>query len=77
MGYTVRNPSRSAFDQAPRNLVLVDFGSEEYGYQASWSRSGGGPTVLQETHFNSTLGFANLYRSYEFEKQFPENVLLS
>ena len=60
LGYTVRSPSRSAFSKAPRKLVLVDFGRKEYGYQTSWSRLVGGPTVLQEPYLNSTLGFAYL-----------------
>ena len=29
-------PSRSTFSQAPRKLLLVDFGSKDYGYGTSW-----------------------------------------
>ena len=36
----------------------MDFGRKEYGYQTSWSRSGGGPTALQEPYLDSTLGVA-------------------
>ena len=37
---------------------LWSFGRKEYGFQTSWSRFGGVPTVLQEPYLNSTLGFA-------------------
>ena len=40
-------PSRSTFSQAPRMLLLVDFGRKEYGYRTSW-RLEAGLTALQE-----------------------------
>ena len=46
LGYTARGPSRSAFSQAPRKLLLVEFSREEHGYQNSWSRSGGGSNSI-------------------------------
>ena len=49
LGYTVRSPFRSVFSK--------DLGGKEYGYQTSWSRSGGDPTILQEPYLNSTLDF--------------------
>ena len=56
-GCTVRSPSRSAFEQAPRKLVLVDFGREEYSYQASWRRFRGGPAALHEPYFKQYSWF--------------------
>ena len=50
-------PSRSTFSQAPRKLLLVEFGREEYGYRTSWR---GGLTVLQEpTLITVLLGLPN------------------
>ena len=42
LGNMVKSPSRSAFSQAPRKSLLVDFGRKEYGYQTTWSIFGGG-----------------------------------
>ena len=56
--YTVMSASRSAFSKAPRKLLHVDFARKERGHRTSWSRSGGGPTVLKEHYLNSTLGVA-------------------
>ena len=49
-------PSRSTFSQAPRKLVVVDFGRKEYGYRTSWR----GFSSTSGTYLNSTLGFANV-----------------
>ena len=47
------------FHRLLERYFFLDSGRLEYGYQTSWSRSGG-PTVLQEPYLNSTLGFLNL-----------------
>ena len=58
LGYRVRSPSRSAFSQAPRKLLHVDFGRKEYGYQTTWIGFGAGSSSVQEPYLNRTLGFA-------------------
>ena len=58
--------SRNTFSQAPRKLLLVDFGRKEYGYGTSWR----GFNSFPGTHLNSTLGFAWIFRSVN---QFPKN----
>ena len=45
-------PSRSAFSQTPRKLLLVDFDRKEYGYRTSWK---GGLPALQEPNLTALL----------------------
>ena len=54
-------PSRSTFSQAPRKLLLVDFGRKEYGYRTS----GRGLTVLQEPALTVLLVLPNKIQDKE------------
>ena len=50
-------PSSNTFLQAPRKLLLLDFGRKEYGYRTSWE---GSLTVLQEPALTVLLVLPNI-----------------
>ena len=51
------------FSEAPRKLLLVDFGRKEYGYGTSWK---GGSTALQEPTLTVLLVLPNCPNNWVF-----------